>query len=258
MARRALCVLLFILSPAVYAASGVVVMHGKGGSPERHVSALASALRDAGFRVANLEMPWSGRRNYDVGTGAAVVEVERALAALEAQGAERLFLAGHSQGAVFALHAAGVLPVHGVVAIAPGGNVASPVFRKELGPAIAEARRLIAQGRGEETHRLADYEGSRGLYPLVARPAAWITWFEVGGAMDRERASRALPGNVPVLVVIPTRDYPAIRNGKDAILRDLPRHPATRLHEPDGDHLSAPAVAAPEAIRWMREVGAAR
>ena len=36
---------------------GIVIMHGKGGSPSRHVSDLALSLERHGFLVANLDMP---------------------------------------------------------------------------------------------------------------------------------------------------------------------------------------------------------
>ncbi|MGP1665661.1 MAG: hypothetical protein ACTS5I_07085, partial [Rhodanobacter sp.] len=39
---------------------GIVVMHGKGGSPDRLVKPLANGLEKKGYRVASLEMPWSG------------------------------------------------------------------------------------------------------------------------------------------------------------------------------------------------------
>lgn len=45
--------------------AGVVVMHGKGGLPDGVVLELAQFL-EARFLVANLEMPWSSRRDYDV------------------------------------------------------------------------------------------------------------------------------------------------------------------------------------------------
>src|SRR5262252_10160228 len=83
---------------------GVVVMHGKGSSPDEYVGGLVRALQDKGVLVANLEMPWSGRRNYDVDVAAAEKEVQEALDAMRAKGATRLFVAGHSQGGVFALH----------------------------------------------------------------------------------------------------------------------------------------------------------
>ena len=59
---------------------GIVFMHGKGGSPTGYVSILASSLEEKGYLVANLEMPWSGRRAYDVNVGVAGQEVDAALA----------------------------------------------------------------------------------------------------------------------------------------------------------------------------------
>src|SRR5262245_42282483 len=83
---------------------GVVVMHGKGSNPNQYVGGLAGALQDRGVLVANLEMPWSGRRNYDVDVAAAEKEVQDALDAMRTKGATRLFVVGHSQGGVFALY----------------------------------------------------------------------------------------------------------------------------------------------------------
>lgn len=86
---------------------GVVLMHGKGGAPTRLVADLAASLESRGWLVANLEMPWSGRRDYDVEVGAAEREVETALQGLRDKGAQKLFVAGHSQGGVFALYFGG-------------------------------------------------------------------------------------------------------------------------------------------------------
>jgi alpha-beta hydrolase superfamily lysophospholipase len=125
---------------------GVVIMHGKGGSPTRHVSSLAFSLEQAGCVVANIEMPWSGNRQYDVDVAAAEKEVNAALDTLRDKGAGKLFVAGHSQGALFALYVGGRLSVDGVIAIAPGGNVASPIFLQNLGTSVELARKLIAEG----------------------------------------------------------------------------------------------------------------
>src|SRR5687768_8836842 len=86
---------------------GIVIMHGKGGSPTKYVSDLASSLEEKGFLVANLEMLWSGKRDYDTDVGTAEKEVQSALDALRSKGAKRLFVAGHSLGALFALYYAG-------------------------------------------------------------------------------------------------------------------------------------------------------
>lgn len=69
---------------------GIVIMHGKGGSPTRHVADLARTLESRGYLVANIEMPWSGSRNYDVNVGRAEEEVEAALTGLRGQGAKMI------------------------------------------------------------------------------------------------------------------------------------------------------------------------
>ena len=150
------------------AAIGVVVMHGKGGSPAKHVAELATGLERKGYLVANLEMPWSGARNYDAPVAAAESEVEAALAELRAKGAARLFIAGHSQGGLFALWFGGRHPLDGIIAIAPGGNVASPTYREKLGDSVSRARQLIAAGTSANGfvqifNTYADTEGTNSI-----------------------------------------------------------------------------------------------
>jgi pimeloyl-ACP methyl ester carboxylesterase len=211
---------------------GVVVMHGKGGSPEKHVAELAAALEAKACLVASLEMPWSRNRQYDVSVEAAEREVDAALAGLRDRGAKTLIVAGHSQGGLFALYFAGRHPVDGVVAIAPGGSVDGPAFRDKVADSVARARALVAEGKGGTSVRLLDYEGSRGAYPIVTTPAAYLGWFDPDGAMSAMRAVRAMSPRTPVLYVAPTGDYPALRRVKQLLFDALPRHPLTRLHEP--------------------------
>src|SRR5690349_18189374 len=71
---------------------GAVIMHGKGGSPTGLVAGLASVLEKKGFLVANLEMPWSEKRDYDVTAEKGEQEVEAALAGLRKKGAKKVFV----------------------------------------------------------------------------------------------------------------------------------------------------------------------
>jgi pimeloyl-ACP methyl ester carboxylesterase len=232
--------------------AGFVVMHGKGGSPTRFVADLARGLEAKGFVVENLEMPWSGRRNYDVDVAAAENEVNQALERLRGKGAQKVFVAGHSQGGLFALHLGGRLPLDGVAAIAPGGNVASEFYRRQVGASLEEARAYVAAGKGAERQRLMDYESR--AYPVSAVPAAYVTWFDPDGAMNQFRALKALPANLPVLYVSPTGDYPALRRAKDNVFSALPKTPHTRLYEPNVDHLNSPAASVDEIARWANEI----
>lgn len=238
-------------------ALGIVIMHGKGGSPTKHVAGLAEALETKGYRVANLEMPWSGRRNYDVDVGGAEDEVASALAALRRQGAQKVFIAGHSQGGLFALHLAGKQPVDGIIAITPGGSVGNKIFRENLGESVANARRLVDQGKGGEKTRLHDYEGSKGVYPVLTTPAVYLSWFEPEGAMNMERAGRAASRDIPILWIVAKKDYPNLRRVNIPFFRTLPAHPLTRLYEPSSDHLSAPSACLDAIVRWTAEVAGA-
>lgn len=253
---RLLMWLLLSLPVAVVAQEpiGIVIMHGKGGSPARLVSDLARSLEGKGYLVANLEMPWSGNRNYDVPVSRAEEDIEAAVAGLRSKGAKKVFISGHSQGGVFAVHVAGKAPVDGVIAIAPGGSVSSLIYREKLGDSVARARKLVAEGKGSEPERLDDYEGSKGTYPIVTIPAAYVTWFDPDGAMNLLRAARAANPQVPILFIIPTRDYPGLLKSSPTIFRALPPNPLTRLYEPSADHLGAPAASADEIVRWTREV----
>ncbi len=236
-------------------AIGVVIMHGKGGSPQKHVDGLASALQAKGAAVANLEMPWSGRREYDVSVNQAEQEVLTSLQGLRDKGAKKLFVAGHSQGGIFALYFGSQHAVDGVIAIAPGGNVASPVFQEQLREPLAKARELMAAGKGKEKARLADFEGSKGSFPVTTTPENYLDWFATDGAMNQVKASRGLKAT-PVLYVAPTRDYPGLQRVKQQMFQALPANPMSKMIEPSASHLEAPGAAAQDIWAWMQEVAA--
>ena len=233
---------------------GVVVMHGKGGSPTKNVSGLASALQGKGYAVANLEMPWSGKRNYDVDVAAAEKEVDAALEGLRARGAKKLFVAGHSQGAVFALHYGNKHQVDGIVAIAPGGDVGAQTFTGKLGPSVLNAKQLVAAGQGAKTEKFYDYEGSKGLTPINTTASNYLSWFDPDGAMNMGIAVRNMNPATPVLFVGPTRDCPGLMRVKRAMFHSLPRNPQTKVFEPNATHLGAPSASTAEVIRWTTEV----
>lgn len=233
---------------------GIVIMHGKGGSPTKHVSDLAASLESQGFLVANLEMPWSERRDYDINVSGAEREVESALSSLRSKGAQKLFVAGHSQGGLFALYLGSKHALDGVIAIAPGGNVGNPVFREKLGPSVELARKLVAEGKGEEKTGLTDYEGAKGTYPVNTTPAVYLTWFDPEGAMNQTTAVRSMNPAIPVLYIVPTNDRPGLLRDKQQMFDALPKNPRTRLYEPSSSHLDAPSASIKEISEWMAAI----
>jgi pimeloyl-ACP methyl ester carboxylesterase len=235
---------------------GIVIMHGKGGSPARLVNTLAEALEGKGLLVASLEMPWAGNRNYDKDITGAEQEVSAALNDLRGKGAKKVFIAGHSQGAVFALHYAGKHPVDGLIIIAPGGNVGTRFYQQKVGTSVERARSLIASGKGNERDGFDEFEGGKGNWTVNTTAAIYFSWFDPDGAMNQMKSSRALPQTLPVLHVAPTSDYPALQRSRQAMFDALPDHSLKRLYEPDTDHRGAPAASADEIARWTAEVAA--
>jgi alpha-beta hydrolase superfamily lysophospholipase len=233
---------------------GIVLMHGKGGSPTRLVADLGAALEGQGFLVANLEMPWSGRRDYDVEVTAAEREVEAALNSLRDRGAHKLFVARHSQGGVFALYFGTRHVPDGIIAIAPGGNVGNSLFREKLGETVDLARQLVAEGKGDDRTRLADYEGAKGSYPVFTTPAIYLTWFEPEGAMNQTLAVKRMKPQVPILYVAPTGDYPVLYRIRQQMFGALPANPHSRLYEPNASHVGAPSASIQAIVDWTTMV----
>jgi len=233
---------------------GVVVMHGKGGSPKFMVAGLANYLRDNGCLVANLEMPWSGRRKYDVSVNDAVNEVKVALDVLRQQGAQRLFVAGHSQGGLFAFYFAGKHKVDGLIAIAPGGSVANKVFRENLYEPVERARSLIAQGKGNEKAVFSDWENAKGLFDVSTTAAIYLDWFDPEGAMNQPKAVESVIPGVPILYIVPERDYPGLIRVQAQMLSLMPKNSGNKLYEPNATHTGAPTASKEEILRWITEI----
>ncbi|MBK6401903.1 MAG: alpha/beta hydrolase [Rhodocyclaceae bacterium] len=233
---------------------GVAIMHGKGGLPTRHVADLETFLAERHFLVANLEMPWSGRRDYDVDVATAEAELSAALETLRAKGAKKLFVAGHSQGGMFALYFAGRNPVDGAIAIAPGGYADGPLTRQKLAESVDAARQLILAGKASEKARLLDFEGAKGTYPIIVKPDIYLTWFDPDGTMTTATAIKKMSAQTQVLFIVPTNDHPGLLKVKQSLFDALPKHPRSRLYEPNADHLGAPSASREEIARWIHEI----
>ncbi len=235
---------------------GIVVMHGKGGRPTGLVRQLAEGLKNKGHKVANIEMPWSEKRAYDTDIAGADREVDAAIARLRAAGSTKIFVAGHSQGGVFALHYAVKHPMDGLILIAPGGNVGTRFYQSKVGASVAQARDMVSAGKGNERGEFIDYEGSQPDADIRTTAAIYLTWFDPDGAMNQKKSSEALPASLPVLYVGPTNDYPGLRRAKNEMFSALPSNPLTKLYEPDATHRNAPTESLEEIARWVLEVAA--
>src|SRR5438105_3968242 len=124
----------------------IVLLHG-GGSSGSQFDDMRPVIEKAGYRVVTPDMCWAQSRRYDKGAPACMADVDKAIGRLKGEGYERIVVAGHSQGGIFAIYyAANHTGLAGVVAFAPSGP---PVGMDSNNITVAYAHRLVREGRGD-------------------------------------------------------------------------------------------------------------
>ena len=163
---------------------------------------------------------------------------------LRRKGAGRIVLVGFSKGGLFAAHAASRLAPDALVLISPIGLTRAAD--------IEAVQRLQAEGKGavKGPLELLDPIAQR-RYPIFTTPDAFLSWFGPGNVMQVEPLLHALPPDLPVLLVVATRDFDSLLAMKQSVFDRLPPHPAKRMFEPDSNHIGAVNAASGEVARWI-------
>jgi len=229
---------------------GIVLIHGKGGTPTSAIEGLHESLKRAGAIVEAPEMPWSARRIYDATFDQAMSEIDDAADRLRKAGANRIAVIGHSLGANAAIgYAARRNDVHAVVALAPGHLPEAWALRVRTRGAIAEAKKLIAAGRGDERRSFPDL--AQGIpFSVRATPHVYLSMFDPDGPAVMPKNAAAM-GDVPFLWIAGVAD-PIIFHGKDYIYGRGARHPKSRYVVTASMHLSTPYQSRGQIIEWLK------
>lgn len=250
-----------ILAPASLAlaaeaaTTGVVVLHGKQGSPDRLVADLSAQLRAAGFVVVTPEMPWSGRRDFSVGFDVALSEIDAAVRELRAKGAAKVVVAGHSLGGNAALAYAARFPVDAIVCLAPAHTPEQPRQRERFAEDVQRARDMVAAGRGQDTADFHDVNMGKGFVMTVSAQS-YLSYNDPDGPAVMPKSATALSTALPILWVVGARD-PLTRD--KAYVFDLaPAHPLSRYVVIEADHKGTPTAAVGLVVEWLRGLGPAR
>ena len=232
---------------------GVVYLHGKGGWPGALNGGILSALKEEGAAVATPELPWSFHRRYDASFDQALTEIDAAIAGLKSAGARRIVLIGVSLGANAAIGCAARHPeVAGVVAVAPGHLPDVGNMRSFVADAVARAKSLIEEGKGDVPQSFPDM--AQGI-PLTATatPIVYLSWFDPEGpAVIPKNAAviGAAPAPVPLLWVVGKLD-PIDRRGPEYAFNALAKNPKTQYVEVFAGHLTTALVARRQVIDWI-------
>lgn len=236
-------------APAAGDDLGVVLLHGKAGSPSGYIRELTTSLQSNGHLVSTPTMPWAENRIYDASFNEALREIDREVDSLRQQGAKFVVVAGHSLGANVALgYAASRDSASGIIALAPAHTPELPAFIKRLGQDVRRARELVRTGKGKEKHRFSDLNQGQSL-EVAATAEVYLTWFEPDGpaVMPKSVASFKVP--IPLLLVVGSQERTA--PGKDYVFDKAPPHPKSRFVTVPADHFAVPSAAIKEVVTWL-------
>jgi len=265
---RALCALFVIfLLPRFAAAAaagqlqdfGVVYLHGKGAWPGAFNGGILDALRAEGALAATPEMPWSFHRRYGATYDQAMAEIDTAVAGLKAKGAQRIVIIGHSLGANAAIGYAARRPdlagLAGVVALSPGHLPETGDMREFVAGAVARAKKLVAEGKGDVPQTFPDM--AQGI-PLIAHatPVVYLSWFDPEGPAVIPKNAAAIgasPHPVPLLWVVGKLD-PIDRRGPEYAFDAAAKNPKSKYIEVFAGHLTAPLVARRQVVAWINSL----
>jgi len=251
---RALIVALALLPAAAAAqpsATGVILMHGKWGTPDKGIQPVELELRGAGLHVISREMPWSERRAYDAGFDEVMAQLEADVAKLRAGGARKIVIGGQSFGANMALAYAARHPdVSGVMALAPGHSPDRFANNPRMVESLGKARSLLAAGKGGTFANFNDVNQGR-TREVSAKPAVYLSYFDPAGPAVMPNNAAMLSPKVPLLVVVGTKD-PIYSAGTSYIFDRAPKNPYSRFQNVDADHFGTPAAARRIVVDWIK------
>lgn len=248
--------IIFVLAPALCLAAGrigIVLLHGKAGTPDFMTNAAGRVLQETGFFVDTPEMAWSKNRYMDKTYEAALDEIVQAIGRLRRKGADKVVVSGYGMGgnAAFA-YAVYLGKIDGVVLLAPEQSPDSPSYKKYQTD-VAKARTMIDTGHGEQT--AVFMEGDMGVgYGRNMKAAIYYSYFSPEGLGAVSKAAFLLNPKIPVLYIVGSRDPLTAGIGKSYVFDKLPINKLTRYVIIDTDHMGTPSTAVGTVIDWLKEL----
>jgi pimeloyl-ACP methyl ester carboxylesterase len=228
---------------------GVVLLHGKGGSPAGYIRELAAALQGRGYLVSTPTMPWAKNRIYDASFEEAMIEIDLHVNALRQKGARQVVVGGQSLGANVALgYAASRGRVDGIILLAPAHNPESQAFARRLGADVRRARAMVAAGKGKEKQAFSDLNQGQ-LFEVNATAQIYLSWFDPDGPAVMPRSAAAIKAPAPLLFVVGSGDRTA--PAKDYIFDKAPAHARSKFVTLTADHFTLPTAAIEEVVSWL-------
>jgi esterase/lipase len=239
--------------PAGAAASlGVVLLHGKNGTPEQ-MAKLAATLKDAGYAVSTPEMCWSKARIFDKALPDCLKEVDAAVAGLKSGGASRIVIGGVSQGAIVAIdYGATHTGLAGVVALAPAADPPDASKYPDFAAAIKTAQAAVKARKGNE---VGEYDDLIDGAPITvnATAANYLSFHDPKAPSSTIRGvkGKLLPKlTVPLLWVAGTKD--PTQASTRAVFGAAPDNKLSTYERVEADHAGTPDASGDIVVAWLK------
>ena len=229
---------------------GIVLLHGKQGMPSSpNLSALTDSLTKAGFLVERPEMCWSRQRIYDRTYSDCLKDIDAAVERLKGRGASVIVVAGQSLGANAAIAYGGSRKnVAAIIGMAPAHDPQRFGRRKAIVASLAQARALVAAGKGNTPATFADINTGRD-FSVKATPAIYLSFFAPDGpAALRVNTARL---QLPLLWIAGTADFTQ-DNARQIF--GTAKNPKNRYQTVASDHVRTPDTSAAVILPWLKQI----
>lgn len=241
----------FAAEPLAHKDIALILMHGKWGRPP---GPLARYFEREGYVVVSPEMPWSGRRLYEIPYRAGLEEVHREVERLRAAGAKKVIVGGESFGANGALAYQAVYgDADALIVLAPGhmpgGWYRSGITRD----AVDRAAALAKEGKLDERISFVDHNQVRQR-SLSTTVNAFLSFFNPKGLGNMNASAKLITRALPVLVINSANE--AKSQGRSFIFDALPAHPMSVYLESAQDHGGAAEGSRNDVQRFVDSVAA--
>lgn len=229
---------------------GVVLMHGKG-SDGHSVESLGYSLSSAGVQYITPDLPWHKYRIYDKTFQESLLEIQGYVEKLKAKGVKKVFVAGHSLGAVVAAgYGRHIGDINGIILLAPGHFTGRQGWQNKFGEGLEQAKNMIKAEKGSNKATFKDRSSGRSVSRYITANI-YKSWFG-DGDIEFVDNMKNLKKGVSVLYIAASQDK--IRGTKDReyAFDFAPENSKNKWIEINSSHLDTPAKSGVIVVDWLR------
>jgi esterase/lipase len=231
---------------AAFQRVGLVLLHGKTGSPSQFAG-VAAMLNETGYGVETPEMCWSARRIYDHPLDKCFADIDAAIGRLKADGFEAIVVGGHSLGGLVALaYGASHEGLAGIVALAPDGEPGDFNGHAKVKASVRRATAMMQAGQGDDTVAFTDRVLGR-YFTVHATPRAFLSFLGPGSALNTARLLPKL--SAPLFWAAGTKD--SSQRSAAVLFRQAPPNDRNTILSVNADHMGTPGAALVPMLDWL-------